>query len=318
MTKLQEKIFELMKVFDRLCRDNDLCYYMLGGTMLGAVRHKGFIPWDDDADFGLPRADYERLLGLPEEAVPQGFRLRHFSKEAGVPYAFARLEDENTTCIEARRSGSGYTGGVYIDIFPLDADSNVSILRRWKEWRVKLIKKLLYAHIAEEGKVTNPLKRAVMKAAVRKTKQEALVVRLDALVSAYGRKNRSGRRFLRRKERLSNYLGHWGRRESVPQSVFDGGKGQQRYAVFDWRRGERIAAPSGGREYEFEGSRFFGAADSAAYLTALYGAGYMTPPAEERREGHPAAVIELSTPYRQKNGNGGAEKESREMKRPEE
>lgn len=318
MTKLQETIFGIMKVFDRLCRDNDLCYYMLGGTMLGAVRHKGFIPWDDDADFGLPREDYERLLALPKEAVPQGFRLRHFSKEAGVPYAFARLEDENTTCIEARRSGSGYTGGVYIDIFPLDADSNVSIFRRWKEWRVKLIKKLLYAHIAEEGKVTNPLKRVIMKAAAGKTKQEALVVRLDAMVSAYGRKNLSGRRFLRGETRLSNYLGHWGRRESVPRSIFDGKSGQRGYAVFDWRRGERIAAPSGGREYEFEGSRFFGAADSAAYLTALYGADYMTPPPEERREGHPAVVIELSKPYRQENGDGGAEKADQEMKRPEE
>ncbi len=318
MTKLQEKIFELMKVFDRLCRDNALCYYMLGGTMLGAVRHKGFIPWDDDADFGLPRKDYERLLALPKEAFPQGFRLRHFSKEAGVPYAFARLEDENTTCIEARRSGSGYTGGVYIDIFPLDADSSIPVLRRWKEWRVKLIKKLLYAHIAEEGRVTNPLKRIVMKAAVRKTRQEALVVRLDAMVSAYGRKHGFGRRLLRGEARLSNYLGHWGRRESVPQGVFDGKGGQREYTVFDWRRGERIAAPSGGREYEFEGSRFFGAADSAAYLTALYGADYMTPPPEEEREGHPAAVVELSTPYRQESGESDAGKADRERKSPEE
>ena len=64
--------------------------------------------------------EYEKLLTLPEECFPEGFRLRHFVKEEGVPYAFIRLEDERTTCVEARRSGSGYVGGVYIDIFPID------------------------------------------------------------------------------------------------------------------------------------------------------------------------------------------------------
>lgn len=293
MTKLQEKIFEIMKVFDRVCRENTLCYYMLGGTMLGAVRHKGFIPWDDDADFGLPRSDYERLLGLSEEKIPAGYRLRHFSKERGVPYAFARLEDENTTCIEARRSGNGYTGGVYIDIFPLDADSGFYFRRFARELHVKFVKKLLYAHIAEKGKVKNSMKRIVMKKIREKTGQEELVRRLDAMVSEYGR---NGKKPLRRgEERFSNYLGHWGRRESIPCRVFDGEIRQRGYDAFDWRRGERVAARAKGRgaEYEFEGSLFFGPADAAAYLTALYGPDYMIPPEEKMRKGHPAAVIEL-------------------------
>ena len=70
--------------------------------------------------------------------------------------------------------------------------------------------------------------------------------------------------------------------------------------AFDWRRGERIFAPAEGRstEYEFEGAQFFGPVDSAAYLTALYGSDYMIPPEEELRGGHPAAVIELEQPYR--------------------
>ena len=297
MTGLQEKIFEIMKAFDRICRENGLHYYMLGGTMLGAVRHNGFIPWDDDADFGLPRKEYEKLLTLPEECFPEGFRLRHFVKEEGVPYAFIRLEDERTTCVEARRSGSGYVGGVYIDIFPLDADSNVISFRVMKELQVKFKKKLLYAHIAEKGAVKNPLKRYVMSVVRKYTDAECLVRELDAAVKAYG----TGKEKVPQwgEARFANYLGHWGRKESIPRRVFDGEIRQRKYLAFDWRRGEKIEAQPEGRsrEYEFEGYRFFGPVDNAAYLTALYGPEYMIPPTEDARGGHPTAVIELDRSY---------------------
>ena len=272
MTKLQEKILNTMKAFDKVCRENGLQYYMLGGTMLGAVRHKGFIPWDDDADFGLPRADYEALLRLSEEKLPEGFRLRHFSKESGIPYAFARLEDVNTTYVEARRSGSGYVGGVYIDIFPLDEDSSVSAGRWWKEFRVNVTKKLLYAHIAEKGAVKHPVKRWLMGCTVRHTTMESLVRKLDAMVK--GKKSQPGE-YSSVSSRYSNYLGHWGRKESVPCKVFG-------------------AKP---KEYVFEDASFYGPAQGKEYLTALYGANYMTPPEDAMRKGHPATIMDLERSY---------------------
>lgn len=297
MTGLQEKIFEIMKAFDKVCRENGIRYYMLGGTMLGAIRHKGFIPWDDDADFGVPRREYEKLLTLSESSFPEGYRLRHFSKETGVPYAFIRLEDERTTCVEARRSGNGYVGGVYIDIFPLDGDRNVAPFRLLKELRVNFKKKLLYAHIAEEGAVKHPVKRLIMKAVAAHTNCEDLVRSLDAEVKAYGTKTELFPQW--GEARYSNYLGHWGRRESIPRRVFDGEIRHRKYFALDLRRGERIEAQPEGRsrEYEFEGYRFFGPVDNAAYLTALYGSDFMIPPPEEARGGHPAAVIELEQSY---------------------
>jgi len=308
MTELQKKIFGIMKAFDGVCRENGLHYYMLGGTMLGAIRHKGFIPWDDDADFGLPRKEYERLLELPESSFPEGYRLRHFSKEAGVPYAFIRLEDERTTCVETRRSGTGYVGGVYIDIFPLDGDVNVLPLRILRELHIKLKKKLLYAHIAEKNAVKNPVKRLVMEVIAKNTDCEKLVRSLDASVRAYGE---SKERFPQWGDaRYSNYLGHWGKKESIPRRVFDGEIRQRKYFAIDFRRGEKIEAQPEGRssEYEFEGCLFFGPVDNAAYLTALYGSDYMIPPDEDVRGGHPAAVIELDRSYhdiKERENNGG-------------
>lgn len=307
MTELQKKIFEVMKVFDRVCRENGLQYYMLGGTMLGAIRHKGFIPWDDDADFGLPRNDYERLLALPKTAFPEGFCLRHFSGENSIPYAFARLEDESTTLIEARRSGNGYVGGVYVDIFPLDADVNSVFVRMMKELKIKTEKKLLYAHIADKEHMKNPIKRMILDRIAGKTEQDTLVRKLDGSVKNYGAKR--GMLPQRGEARYSNYLGHWGRKESIPRRVFDGEVRNRNYAAVDLRRGEKVAAPAGGRtaEYEFEGTLFFGPVDADGYLKALYGANYLLPPAKHLQEGHPANYIELEKSFHnyQKNDTEG-------------
>ncbi len=72
----QNLLAEMAQVFHRFCVSHNLTYYMLGGTLLGAVRHRGFIPWDDDMDFGMPREDYERMLTLRHK-IDDGFLLRH-------------------------------------------------------------------------------------------------------------------------------------------------------------------------------------------------------------------------------------------------
>lgn len=284
MTPLQSKILELLQVFDRLCRENGLQYYMLGGTMLGAIRHGGFIPWDDDADVGLPRADYEKLLRQNDIRLPQTYDLRHFSKEKGVPYAFMRLEDKTTTCVETRRSGSGYVGGVYIDIFPLDYDSADSALQKRTEKRIKRKKKLFYAHIADQKQIesekrsTSGLKKVLLQGKLLGiqtvrifTDRQKLAVALDRCVQNHEKKHPDS------KEHYSNYLGHWGRRESVPREWFSG--------------------KNGAGEYLFEGYKLWGPCESDLYLKALYGADYMIPPKDTEQTGHPAKILLLDCPY---------------------
>lgn len=123
MNQLQEKIFDILKWFDGLCRQEGLRYYAIGGTFLGAVRHKGFIPWDDDADVGMPRADYEKLIRLfseQKDGMIDKYLLETIdsSDARDFFYTYGKLYDTTTTMTEIARVNC--RRGVYLDIFPLD------------------------------------------------------------------------------------------------------------------------------------------------------------------------------------------------------
>ena len=116
---LHSRLLSMAKVFHAFCVENGLQYYMLGGTMLGAVRHKGFIPWDDDMDFGMPRKDYDRFLKLAEEKLPAPFEVTCYKNVAKTPIHYAKQIDGSATLVED--SYHDFVEGLYIDIFPLDA-----------------------------------------------------------------------------------------------------------------------------------------------------------------------------------------------------
>lgn len=111
-------IIRILDEFVRVCNDNGLKYYLGYGTALGAVRHNGMIPWDDDVDVIMPRQDYNRLLKIGNTVLKDGYRLAHYSMTEGYYYDIAKIEDINTTLIE--RIDPLYIGGVYIDVFPMD------------------------------------------------------------------------------------------------------------------------------------------------------------------------------------------------------
>ncbi len=115
--RMQAQILHVFKFTVNFLENHNLRYIACGGTVLGAVRHKGFIPWDDDMDIYMPRADYEKLLDLKKEAMQDGFEVLSL-RDKGYYLPFAKVSDMHTTLWEAQEYP--FIIGIYIDVFPLD------------------------------------------------------------------------------------------------------------------------------------------------------------------------------------------------------
>lgn len=110
---------ELLNEFKNLCDNNNLMYFLGGGTLLGAIRHKGYIPWDDDKDLMMPRRDYENLLKIFNQNCKDNHKLLTYINTKDYYYSFAKVVDTNTTLLEGNLRPIKNLG-IYIDIFPID------------------------------------------------------------------------------------------------------------------------------------------------------------------------------------------------------
>ena len=122
MNELQSCQLNILKEFIRVCKENNLRYYLVGGTCLGAVRHKGFIPWDDDIDVAMPREDYDKFITLQKEFKDPYF-IQTYKTDKNYIYNYAKVRDSSTTYVENFFACTQMNHGVWIDVFPLDGMS---------------------------------------------------------------------------------------------------------------------------------------------------------------------------------------------------
>lgn len=120
LRKVQLVQLEILKEVDRVCKENDIEYWLDSGTLLGAVRHKGFIPWDDDLDIAMLRVDYDKFLNIAQDKLGVNYQIQHWNLDPEYPLPWAKIRKKNTVFTEYQFRNSKAMNGIYIDIFPFD------------------------------------------------------------------------------------------------------------------------------------------------------------------------------------------------------
>lgn len=260
---VKKHLLAMAKMFHNFCIEHDIKYYMIGGTLLGAVRHKGFIPWDDDMDFGILREDYEKLKTLYNE-VPEGYSLNFHEKNSDFQYGFCKLYDENTTYIEKLYDDAAI-GGIYIDIFPID-DIGDDLIKAQKLARKMDFRKRIVASIYAKGERSSTLKTIGVKLLSLLPKSTNWFSWVYKCVEKY--KGKHSRYVL-------NVYGIYKEKEITERRV--------------------LGTP---KLYDFEDTKLYGVENADEYLTKIYG-DYMTPPPEDKRGGHSISYVDFNMPYKE-------------------
>lgn len=152
MTSYGEDLFKVHKIevdilreVIRICEKHKIQYFILGGTLLGAIRHKGFIPWDDDIDIGMTRDNYNKFLALAGKELGVEYFLQTFNTEANTPFYFAKVRKKGTKFIEEYCKNLEIEHGLFLDIFPYDNIPDDIKLRNRQLKKVKFWSNLFIA-----------------------------------------------------------------------------------------------------------------------------------------------------------------------------
>lgn len=154
--EIQSKLLEILLYFQKFCQENGLGFVLAGGTCLGAVRHKGFIPWDDDVDVFMLRDDYEKLCRIwDEKADTEHYSCVRSNDRFNIRHSATEIKDNNTTFINRHSVDLDIHQGLMIDVIPLDAVPK----SKWKQlWQ--MVDSMMYCCFnfqrlpAHKGKVT--------------------------------------------------------------------------------------------------------------------------------------------------------------------
>lgn len=151
ITTKYKKIWDIeLKILSeiiRICEKSHIQYFVYGGTLLGAIRHKGFIPWDDDMDVGMLRQEYEKFLKCAERELQEGFCFQKSEMLGDIYEGFSRIRYTNSTGIIYRDRQKNCNHGIFVDIFPLD---NIPDNER-KAWiqrkKISILSGMVYYHV---------------------------------------------------------------------------------------------------------------------------------------------------------------------------
>ena len=165
LRELQLCELELVKAVLDICEKHHLTVFMMGGTFLGAVRHKGFIPWDDDVDLGMSRKDYETFLQVAARELPEGYVLRHFAKDPDMAYYPAQVVDPSFEILDTSAMVEK-TRCAWIDLFPLDGMPKGRLGCFFHKYRLLYLRMMLkfsqFSEVVAVGLAHRPLHERIL------------------------------------------------------------------------------------------------------------------------------------------------------------
>ena len=270
LRKLQLIQLEMLIELDRICRKYDIEYFIIAGTLLGAVRHGGFIPWDDDVDVAMKRKEYEKFCKVCEKELSKvHFFLQNYHTDSEYRWGYAKLRKRNTEYIRKGQEAIKCMSGVSIDIFIIDYVPDNYVLRMLHHYIRRGCIKTLWSIIgATEEK--NRLLRVLYR--VLRYVPKEIPNHIEEIMVHYTNK---------KKRKYLCYTGFY--RETYytrkKENKFDTG---MQSAWFDQRT-----------EVIFEGQKFYTCSKYKEYLTYMYG-DYMKIPEEKNRESHPASSYTIN------------------------
>lgn len=265
MNDLQKIELEIFKVFKDICEKLELNYFLVCGSALGAARHGGFIPWDDDMDVGMYREDYMKFMKQAPQLLPEGIFLQNYKSDPKFPQVFAKLRNSNTTYIEKSMAHLDINHGVYIDIFPLDGvPDDVSERKKLAKTKSLYVRKLT----------------CVCK--LPPTLKGKLSVSMFRLLGYHKRTTKIAKKY---EEYISKY--------SVKDSKIIGNHGTW-YGQRDFISADFYGK---GTDITYEGISVRVPEKYDEYLTALYGDWRTPPPMNKQKGHHYYEICDLEKPY---------------------
>lgn len=138
LRQLQLTQLEILKVIDNFCRANGINYSLYAGTLLGAVRHGGFIPWDDDLDICMKRSEYNKFIEAWLANGPEGYILQNKETEPEFTQSFTKIRKDHTTFLQSKEEAGKYHTGIFVDIFPIDRMPNEGLAKKIFDFRCML------------------------------------------------------------------------------------------------------------------------------------------------------------------------------------
>lgn len=169
---LQLTMLEILKVFDKFCRERGLKYSLYAGSLLGAVRHKGFIPWDDDLDVCMSRTDYEKFLKLWQKAPVEGYVLQNKENSKYFDQSFSKIRKDHTTFLQDEWQIGNHHTGIFLDVFPIDRIPNGKLERYLFKWNCMKYQLLTREFVPPKGNFVVRLGSFVILACMPKSRRE--------------------------------------------------------------------------------------------------------------------------------------------------